>query len=133
MKNSIVLFIFSVFNRNILFWEICFKKSKLLELKFRLIRICRSWRWFSVFSFLGLKYPFWVKLVQKFKNITLSWNVVPTHFWICKIRLWWSLFCFRPAFASFVQKINLTFWCHLINLSVIYSQRLEASGFSCFN
>ena len=34
--------------------------------------------------------------------------------------------------ASFVQKIHLAFWCYLIDLSAIYSQRLETNGLSCF-
>ena len=38
-------------------------------------------------------------------------------------------FC-RPFLVSFVQKLYLALWCYLINLPVVYSQRLEASGFS---
>ena len=36
----------------------------------------------------------------------------------------------KNLFASFVQKINFAFWCFLINLSAVYSQRPEASVFS---
>ena len=42
------------------------------------------------------------------------------------------LFCFRPFFASFVQRIHLSFRCYLIHLPAVYSQRLETSGYSCF-
>ena len=33
-------------------------------------------------------------------------------------------------FILFFFDIHLTFWCYLINLPAVYSQRLEASGFS---
>ena len=33
--------------------------------------------------------------------------------------------------CKFCPKINLAFWCCLINLPVVLSQRLEASGFPC--
>ena len=45
-------------------------------------------------------------MVQRVKIASLSWNLVPRIFQICKV------------------------WC-LINLPVVYSQRLEANGFSC--
>ena len=38
-------------------------------------------------------------------------------------------FCFGPFFGRFVQNIYLAFWCYLINLPVVYSQRLEDNGF----
>ena len=44
-------------------------------------------------------------MVQRVKIASLSWNLVPRIFQICKV------------------------WC-LINLPVVYSQRLEANGFS---
>ena len=98
----------------------------------RPIRICRIRWWFCFFSFLDWKYPFWANLVQKFKIFSLSWNLVPTFFWICKIWWWSPLFCFGLFFASFFQKIHLAFWYYPINLTAVYSQRLEASGFSCY-
>ena len=36
-------------------------------------------------------------------------------------------------FVNFVEKNHLAFWCYLINLLPVYLQRLEASGFPCFN
>ena len=80
------------------------------------------------FSFLDCKYPFWMNLVRKFNIFSLCWNLVPRPFWICEIRLWWSLFCSGPFFASSVQKIHFVLWCYLINLAAVYSQRLEVSG-----
>ena len=41
------------------------------------------------------------------------------------------IFCFKPFFARFVRKIYLAFWYYLISFPAVYSQRLEASGFSC--
>ena len=62
----------------------------------------------SDFSFLDWKYVSWVNLVQKFKIVSLSWSLVPRLvFRICKI------------------------WC-LINIKVVYLQRLYGSGFSCW-
>ena len=83
-----------------------------------------------IFIFLEQKYPFCVNLVQKFKRVSLRRNLVPRLIWICNILSWCSIFYFRPLFASF---LNLAFWCYLINLVAVYSQRLEASGFSCFH
>ena len=39
------------------------------------------------------------------------------------------LFSIFEFFCKFFPKINLAFWCCLINLPVVWSQRLEASGF----
>ena len=45
-----------------------------------------------IFYFLDWKYPSWVNLFHKFKIVSLSWNILPRLFWICKIRWWCSLF-----------------------------------------
>ena len=77
MKNSVVMFIFS---------ELVFKYpylGKLIQkivcwswnLDPRLIWICRFF-----FSFLDWKYSFWVNLVQKFKIVSLNWNLMPRLF-----------------------------------------------------
>ena len=42
---------------------------------------------------------------------------------------WWFHFS-RFWQASFAKYIHLTFWCYLIDLSVVYSQRFGANGFS---
>ena len=87
----------------IIFSEICAKKLILLfKLKFRtrLIWICQCCWWFSFFSFLDWKCHFCVNLVQKCKIISLSWNLLPRLFQICKSRLWSSLFLFYKFFAN---------------------------------
>ena len=43
-----------------------------------------------------------------------------------------TFFCFRPYFASFVQKFHLARWCYyVVDLPAVYSQRFVSSGFSC--
>ena len=46
------------------------------------------------FSIFDWKYPFWVNLVQKFKIVSLSGNLVPRLIWICRIQWWYSPFLF---------------------------------------
>ena len=66
------------------FLEICFKNWNCwsLNLEPRLIQICRIQWGFLYFYFLGWKYHFWVKMVRKFKIVSLPWL-----FQICQI--WW--------------------------------------------
>ena len=40
-------------------------------------------------------------------------------------------FSILDLFRTFCSKIDLAFWCCLINLPVVQSQRLEASDFPC--
>ena len=147
MQNSMVVFIASVLRWKYSLWASLVQKMKIVSFSFqkiktvswswnlepRLIWIFKIWRWFSFYSFLDWKYSFWVNLAQKIKIVSLSWNLVPRLFWIIKIWRWWSFFCFRPSFASFVHKIHLAFWCYLMNLPVVYLQKLEASGFFYLN
>ena len=130
MKNSVVMFFFSV-----LVWEYpcmgkLFQKVKIIcwswNLEPRLTGIYNSMVIFFS-SFLDRKYPFWVNLVQKFEIWYLD------YFEYVKFDGDIHLFCFRPFSASFAEKIRLAFWCYLINISAIDSQRREASDFSCFN
>ena len=41
--------------------------------------------------------------------------------------LFWTFIC------KFYSRNLLTFWCYLINLPAVYSQRHEANGFSCLS
>ena len=152
MKNSLVMFIFSVFDRFFLFlfFFFCFffllrnlfQKIKSLCLSWnlepRLIQICRiRWRFSFFFSFLRLEIGNWVQnVVQKFKIVSLTWNLVPRLFQICKV--WWSKvcdvhLCFRLFLVNVAQKSHFAFWCYLINLLTVYSQKLETSDFSCLS
>ena len=47
-----------------------------------------------IFSDLDWKYPFGANLVQKFKIVSLSWNLVSRLIWICRIQWCCSLFMF---------------------------------------
>ena len=47
-----------------------------------------------IFFVFEWKYSFWPILLQKFKIVTLSWNLVPTLIWTCKIQWSCSFFCF---------------------------------------
>ena len=78
-----VMLIFLLSTGSILFWETCFKKSKLFPKteiwsldKLEYVEFDGNFHFF--FSFLDLKYSFWVNLVQKF-------NIV-RPFGICKVQ-----------------------------------------------
>ena len=49
---------------------------------------------------------------------------------ICKVQFWSLLFLFSTS--KFSPKNSLKYWSYLINLAAVYSLRLEASAFSCF-
>ena len=83
------------------------------------------------FFFLRLEIPCWVYLVQNFRIVNLIWNLVHRIFRTCKIWWWCSLFLLQNFFCKFCLK-PLPTRCYLINLLAIYSQKLEASCFSCF-
>ena len=85
------------------FWlEVFFRENMFQEFK----NICWSWNFETetnsniwklmavFFSFLDRKYPFLVNLVQKFKFVALTWNLVLRLLRICKILWWCSLFVF---------------------------------------
>ena len=85
------------------FWlEVFFRGNMFQEFK----NICWSWNFETetnsniwklmavFFSLLDRKYPFLVNLVQKFKFVALTWNLVPRLLRICKILWWCSLFVF---------------------------------------
>ena len=77
---------------------------------------------------LDQKHSFWVNLVQNF--IIFSLNLIPNLFRICTMVMV-TFSVLDLFFGSFVQKHHLAFWCYLINLSGVYSQKLEVSGCSC--
>ena len=49
-----------------------------------------------LFSVLGRKYTFGANLVQNFKIVSLSWDLVTGLIRICRTQRWCSLFCFSP-------------------------------------
>ena len=84
------LFKYEEFNADVHF--VCFQLYVCMfsGLKPRLIRICRIRWWSLFFSSLDRKHSFWVKLVQKFTIIDLTWYLVPRLIWICGIQAWGS-------------------------------------------
>ena len=123
MKNSMARFIFPVFDKKYPFLEKLFLKIKI---------VCSAWMVILIF-FLDRKYLFSVNLVRIFKIVSLSWNLVLRLFRICKWDGDVHFFCFRPIFASFVQKTYLAFWFYLINFRAVYSQRPDANDFLATN
>ena len=107
MQNSMLVFSLSVLD-----WKICFWNSE-FDFHFCLFR---------------LKIFFWGKFGPNFRNCQFNMKFGK----YVKFDFGVHFFCFRPFFASFVPKIHLAFWCYLINLPAVYSQRLEASGFFLF-
>ena len=101
------------------------------NLVLRLIWILRIQKTMLAFRVSDRKCLFWANFVPKIKIISLSWNLIPILIGICRIQWCCSICLFRPA-SFFVQKLHLPFWYCLINLSAVYLQRLEASGFSCY-
>ena len=85
---------------NTFFWQIWTKVQNFLKLSLipRLIRIYRIQWLFSFSSCLDRKYTFWVTLVQKFKIVNLSWNLVSRLFRI------WSCFFSIARNCSFFMK-----------------------------
>ena len=111
-----------------------------------LLRLFRLWRiqwWTSFLFFFDRKYLFLGKLFQEINAVCWNKKLEPRlirifdswyqdYFEHVKFDCDVHFFCFRPYFPSFVQKIHLAFWCYMISFAPVYSQRYEASGFSCF-
>ena len=55
------------------------------------------------FSIFDWKCSFWANLVQKFKIVSLSWNMIPRVIRICKIQWRYSLFLFKTGNTLFWQ------------------------------
>ena len=121
MQNLMVVFILAVLDKKI---KIVSWSWNLLS---RLIGVYHSMVIFIVFL-LDQKYSFWMNLVQKF--IIFSLNLIPSLIRICTMVMV-TFSVLDLFFGSFVQKHHLAFWCYLINLPAVYSQKLEVSGCSC--
>ena len=72
---------------------------------------------------------FVLNLVQKFKSSVRAEILYQDYPEYVKLNGGVYVFCVRPYFASFVQKIP--FDVTLVNPPAVYWQRLETSGFSC--
>ena len=97
---------FSFLSRNTLFGQIWSKKWNCqFKLKFGTLsnsNIQNSKIMFT-FSVLDRKYLSWVRLVQKIKIVSLSWNLVLRRIQICRIQCWCSLVLFLTGSTLFWQ------------------------------
>ena len=112
LKNSIVMFTFSVFDRKHPFWANLVQKFKVVCLKWNLvprpIRICRIQWGCSTFCF-RRELLFLGKFDQKFDRFR------PEIHFFSK---------FAPGIQNWLFKLKNDIWCYLINLPAVYSQRL---------
>ena len=131
MQNSMVMFTFSVFDGKCPFWANLILKLDIVRLSWNLLP---SWFEYTAFNrdvhlfFFWPKIPFFSKLDPESCQFKLKLGTL-TNLNMQKSMVMFIFFCFWPS--SLVQKINFAFWCYLINLPAVYSQRLEASCFSC--
>ena len=107
MQNSMMMFIFSVFDYKYPFWAHLFQKVKIISwswnLGARLIWICRiKWCW-SLFLFLNGNILFAQIWSKKSKIISLSWNLVPALIGTWRIQWTCSLFLFLTGNTLFWQ------------------------------
>ena len=80
MRNSMMMFTFSVFDHKCLSWA----KWNLIQ---RLIPICKIQWWCLFYLFLTENsYSFWANLIQKIETINLSWKLVHRVIQIWRIR-----------------------------------------------
>ena len=121
MQNSIVMFTFSVFDREYVFCANLVQKIKTVSssqnLMLSLIQIFRIQWCCSFCSFFGLICPVCDNFVQKIKIVSLWWNLIPRIIWICWIRWRCSLFLlltgdallgqFGPNFQYLQFKVKL--------------------------
>ena len=91
------------------------------NLESRLIRIYKFDSDFHFILFYNENTPFGLIGAKKIKIVSFIWNLTPRLFRKCKIWWWYSFFCFRPFFASFVQNLTkpVTFLVLGIGISLI--------------
>ena len=95
--------LFPFLNKSVLFMTNC-----LLNVKFGTYTNSNMQNSMAMFTFYVLiwKYSFWVNLVPKFKIASLSWNLVPRLFWMCKIQ-WWCFFFVLDLLSNVFSKISI--------------------------
>ena len=122
MKNSIVMFTFSVFHWKYPYWANFFSKFKIILISWnwvqRLVPLCRiQWCYSLLLLYIDWKYPFWVNSVQKIKIVGLSWDLVQRLIRIRRIPRWllfFSIFFFLDRiyhyWANSLQKTKIVSW-----------------------
>ena len=105
MQNSMVVFAFSVLDREYLFWANLVSKNLKSLFKVRFDTYTNSNMQNSMmltFSVLDRKYPFLANLVANFK-IVFMWDLTPRLIQICRIPWWCWLFLFSTGNIVFGQ------------------------------
>ena len=76
----------------------------------------------EIFNFLFLDwiYSCWVNFAKKFKIGSLSWNLIPGLFWICKSWWWCSLVLFLFFFWKFDQNGDT---CYVLRVTWLFSRQ----------
>ena len=109
MQNSMVMFIYFVFDWKYPFWANLVQKIKIISWSWNLvpglIQICRIQWCCSRYFFFEWKDCLWVNLVQKVEIFGWNWNLVPALIQICWIQQWCSLFRLRVE-ISFLGKFG---------------------------
>ena len=111
MQNSMVMFIFSVFDWKYPFWANLAQKVKIISWSWnfvpRLIRICRIHWCCSRFLFSTGNTLFGQICSKKIKIFNLRWKLILRLIPICRIQWWCSLFLFAiemPFLGKFGPK-----------------------------
>ena len=104
---------FLFFLRSIHVWENCFEKSKLFP---------QSEIWNQdLFKYVELDIPFMgiihKLMIQKFKIVSLSWNLVLRLIKICRIRWWYSILLLSTGNIIFWGKFGIQYWCSILPFS----------------
>ena len=118
---------FLFFFRSIFVWKNCFEKSKLfIEAEiwnqdlFEYVELDGDFHFF-VFFCLWLDIPFMgiihKLMVQKFKIVSLSWNLVLRLIWICRIQWWCSILLLSTGYVIFWGKFRIQYWCSILLFS----------------
>ena len=129
MQHSMMLFTFFVFDRKYSFWANLGQKFKIFSLRWnlilRLIRICRTQWWCSLFYFRP-EIPFWANLVQKIKIVSLRWNLIARLIRMIKLIL--IRLILMPVFTFFIFGQKCPFWAKLVQNVKIVSLRLNLAA-----
>ena len=90
--------------------------------------ICYSWSQCSIYQ-INTRHVCWANLVQKFKIVSLSWNLAPRLIQVCRIQWWCSLFLFQNGNTLFGQiwskKIKIVSLCWNLAPSLIRICRIQ--------
>ena len=121
---------FLFFFKSIFVWEKCFEKSKLFieaeiwnQHLFEYVQLDGDFFCFILFCFvcLWLDIPFMgiihKLMIQKFKIVSLSLNLVLSLIWICRIQWLSSILLLWTGYVTFGSKFGIQYWCSILPFS----------------